>query len=442
MTHHLYNLLLTLLLILLIPYFLLRSLVQRDFRKGLAERMGFLPNLSGERPIWVHAASVGEVFCSVPLLKRIKREFPSREIVLTTMTPTGNQAAKRHVLEADHVFLLPMDHPFTIQRAIRRVEPSLLLIAETELWPNLLFFFGKKGIPIILFNGRISRNSFRRYLRFKFFFRECLKPISLFLMQTEEDCTRIIEIGAPSEKTAVMGNLKFDQTFPPVTQEEVVEMGKSLGLRGEENVLIAGSTHTGEEEILLSLYKELRGGDPDLVLILAPRHLNRLDEVEKLLKREEILYMRKTSLSFAKGRSNQGERSPQVILLDTMGELMRLYSLGTLIFIGGSLVPVGGHNPLEPLFFSRCVLFGPHMFNFSEIARSLTEAGGAIQVEGRKDFSYHVKRLLSDERARNEVGERGHQFLERHRGAADRIFRKIRPFIEESSKLKGQSSKG
>jgi len=252
----------------------------------------------------------------------------------------------------------------------------------------------------------------------------------------------MIAIGAPSEKAAVAGNLKFDQTFPPVTQEEVAEMAKSLGFRGGETVLIAGSTHSGEEEILLSLHKELRGFDPDLVLILAPRHLNRLDEIEKLLKREEVLYMKKSSLSIDKGRSIRQGRPPQVILLDTLGELMRLYSLGTLAFIGGSLVPVGGHNPLEPLFFKRCVLFGPHMFNFSEIARSLIEAGGAIQIEGREGLSYHVKRLLSDEGARKEVGERGYQLIERHRGSTDRMFGEIRPFIEESSKVKVRSSKG
>jgi len=284
-------------------------------------------------------------------------------------------------------------------------------------------------------------------------------------MQTEEDRNRMIEIGAAIDKTRVVGNIKFDQPFPSFTslesptinggddinktsiphrkggvkapsfltgftQEASAEMARSLHLRGKETLLIAGSTHSGEEEILLSLLKDLRKIDSHLVLILAPRHLERLEEVERILKKESISWTRKTSLSVDQDRSS-GERKelPEVILLDTMGELMNLYSLGTLVFIGGSLVPIGGHNPIEPLFFKKCVLFGPHMFHFLEISRHLIEAGGAIQVGGKEDLAFHLKRLLSDERARKEVGEKGYQFLQKHRGATERIFEEIRPFL-------------
>jgi 3-deoxy-D-manno-octulosonic-acid transferase len=388
------------------------------------------------------------------------------------MTPTGNEAAKTYIPEADRVLFFPMDHPIAIQRAMERIQPSLLLIAETELWPNLLRSCGTKGIPIVLFNGRISEKSFRRYLFFKFFFKDCLKYVSLFLMQTEEDRNRIIEIGATMDKTRVVGNLKFDQTFPTFTplesptinggddinktsiphrkggvktpsfltgftQEALAEMSTSLNLQGEETLLIAGSTHPGEEEILLSLLKDLRKIDPHLVLILAPRHLERLEEVERILKRESISWTRKTSLSKDQDRPD-GERKelPEVILLDTMGELMNLYSLGTLVFIGGSLVPVGGHNPLEPLFFKKCVLFGPHMFHFLEISSHLIEAGGAIQVRGKEDLAFQLKRLLSDERARKEVGEKGYQFLQKHRGATEKMFEEIKPFLTRMQNFK------
>lgn len=429
--HGLYNLLLTLFLILSAPYFFLRSLLQKRLRKGLFQRMGFFPSLSFIRPIWVHAASVGEVFCSIPLLRGIKRDFPGFKIVLTTMTRTGNEAAKNSIREADHLLLLPIDHPLFIGRMIKKIQPSLLLIAETELWPNLLWSCGKKGIPIILFNGRISQRSFQRYLFAKSFFRDCLKFISLFLMQTEEDRTRIIKIGAPLERTRVMGNLKFDQPFPSFSREKMTEMANSLGLE-KKTILIAGSTHSGEEEILLRLFKNLRRNDRHLVLILAPRHLERLEEVERILEKESIPWIRRTSLSIDRERSDQKLReSPEVILLDTMGELMNLYSLGTLVFVGGSLVPVGGHNPLEPLFFKKCVLFGPYMFNFLEISSRLIEAGGAIQVEGREGLSFHLKRLFSDEGARKEVGEKGYQFLERHRGATERMFEEIRPYLKD-----------
>jgi 3-deoxy-D-manno-octulosonic-acid transferase len=432
MIYLLYNIFFTFFLIFAAPYFLLRALIDGRFRRELTQRIGFLPDLPFKRPIWVHAASVGEVFCSIPLLKRIKGEFPHCEIVLTTMTQTGNEAAKIYIPEADAVLFFPMDHPLTIQRAMERIQPNLFLIAETELWPNLLRSCGKKGIPIVLFNGRISEKSFRRYLFFKFFFKDCLKYVSLFLMQTEEDRSRIIEIGATIDKTRVVGNLKLDQPFPSFTQDTLAEMAKSLNLRGKETIFIAGSTHSGEEEVLLSLLKDLRKIDPHLVFILAPRHLERLEEVEHILKRESILWTRKTSLSMDQDRFEGAQKElPEVILLDTMGELMNLYSLGTLVFIGGSLVPVGGHNPIEPLFFKKCVLFGPHMFHFLEISHHLIEAGGAIQVGGKEDLAFHLKRLLSDERARKEVGEKGYQFLQKHRGATEKMFEEIRPFLKD-----------
>jgi len=427
MIYFLYNILLTILLLLSTPYFLLRSLISKRFRKALPQRLGFFHSPSFKKPIWVHAASVGEVFCAIPLLKRIKTELRHSKVVLTTMTSTGNETAKFHVSEADQILFVPIDHPLIIRRTIRKIQPGLLLIAETELWPNLLRSFGKRGIPVVLFNGRISQKSFRRYLFFKFFFKECLKYISLFLMQTEEDQERIVGIGVESQKTKVVGNLKFDQAFPSITQEASCKMAEVLGFHGEEKILIAGSTHSGEEKILVSLYKELKKTDPRLLLILAPRHLERLEEVESILRREAISWLRKTSLSTHPRRSDQ--ESPEVILLDTMGELMGLYSLGTLVFVGGSLVRIGGHNPLEPLFFRKCVLFGPHMFNFLEISKRLTEAGGAIQVSGKEELFSQLSRLLFDQRAREGVGEKGYQFLQKHQGATERMFEEIRPFL-------------
>ena len=430
-----YNILFTFLLLFSAPYFLLRGLVQKEFRKALPQRMGFFQDLSFKRPIWVHAASVGEVFCSIPLIKKIKKEFPHLKIVLTTMTFTGNEIAKTPPLEADQVLFVPIDHPLFIRRAIEKIQPCLLLIAETEFWPNLLRSCGKKGIPIVLFNGRISPKSFRRYLFFKFFFKECLKYISLFLMQTEEDRTRIVEIGGTSQKAKAVGNLKFDQTFPSFTQEVITEMAKTLGLHGEEKILIAGSTHSGEEEVLIPLYKELKKSNPHLVLILAPRHLERLEEVERVLKKESLSWLRKTTLS-SSGTGGSVQKHSEVILLDTMGELLGLYNLGTLVFVGGSLVPIGGHNPLEPLFFRKCVLFGPHMFNFKEISNRLIETGGAIQVSKKEELFPQLKRLLFDEGARQEVGEKGYQFLLNHQGATERMVEEIRPFL-----CKMQSSK-
>ncbi len=422
-----YNILLTFLLLLASPYFLFRSLVRKRFREALPQRMGFFKNLPFQAPVWIHAASVGEVFCSVPVLKRMRKEFSQIKFVITTMTSTGNETAKTHLPEADQILFVPVDHPLIVRRAIKKIQPGMLLVAETELWPNLLRLCGKKGVPIVLFNGRISQKSFKRYLLFKFFFTECLKYISLFLMQTEEDGIRIVKIGADPKKTRVVGNLKFDQTFSNFTQGAMGKMAKALGLRGNEKILIAGSTHSGEEEILVGLYKELKKIEPHLVLILAPRHLERLEEVEKILTRESVPWLRKSSLSKDTGWVHQGPHD--VILLDTMGELMSLYGLGTLVFVGGSLVRVGGHNPLEPLFLKKCTFFGPHMFHFAEISRSLIEAGGAVQVSGKEELSSQLRRFLQDELAREQVGEKGYQFLRKHQGATERMFEEIRPYL-------------
>jgi len=349
------------------------------------------------------------------------------------MTRTGNETARKQIPEADGVFFLPLDHPLILRRALDRIRPSLLLIAETELWPNLLRSCGRKGIPIALFNGRISDTSFPRYSRLKFFFKNYLKYISLFLMQTEKDRLRIAEIGAPPARTRVTGNIKYDQTPPSSCEDIAPLMAKALGLRAGETIFIAGSTRPGEEEILLTIFRDLRKTVPHLMLLLAPRHLNRLEEVERIIRKEQIRWIRRTSLPIQPSQLTERPAGmPEVILLDTLGELTKLYSLGTLVFIGGSLVPLGGQNPLEPLFFKKCVLFGPHMSNFAEIARLLTEAKGAIQVRDREDLANQIRYLLENEVARKEVGEKGYELLQKHRGATERIFEAIRPFLSET----------
>lgn len=424
MIHFLYNAVLTIFLIFHIPCLFIQTLLGKKPQQLLKERLGGLPNLSLKHPVWIHAASVGEVLCCLPLLKRIRKEIPGAEIVLTTMTTMGNETAKKLASEANWILFFPVDHPLIIRRTLQNISPRLLLIAETELWPNLLRLCGKKKIPVVLFNGRISEKSIRGYLLLKPFFKRCLYHISFFLMQTEEDRNRIIEIGAPPDRTMVTGNIKFDQAPPASGADPTTDLLTSLGLHGNESILIAGSTHLGEEEILVRIFKNLKESHPHLIFILAPRHLARLDEVERILRNEGLPWKRRSSL-FQQGQ----EEASGVILLDTMGELMRLYSLGTIVFIGGSLVSIGGHNPLEPLFFKKCVLFGPYMFNFLEISRRLIAEGGAILVKDSEELSFQLKKLLSDEKTRNEAGEKGFRFLQKHRGATERIFQKIKPFL-------------
>ncbi len=425
----LYDAVFTLFLIFYLPYSLLKALFRKSPRDLLAHRFGQIPHGQTKRPVWIHASSVGEVICSIPLFKKIKENFPEAPLVISTMTQTGNTTAKALMPDANGVLFFPFDHPLIVSRALKRMMPRLLLIAETELWPNVLLQCGRRKIPILLFNGRISDKSSKGYLLLQSIFMKCLRAVSLFLMQTEEDRGRIIKIGAPPDRAKVMGNMKFDQTFQPVSVQEREAMARSLRLNEKKPLFIAGSTHSGEETVLLKFYKDLRALAPDLRLILAPRHLDRLEEVEQILRENGVPWVRRTASPF-KGDSMERESLPPVVLLDTMGELMRLYSLATLVFIGGTLVPIGGHNPLEPLAFKRCVLFGPYMFHFSEIAKKLIEEDAAIQVQGEEELFAHLGRLLTDEKARTEMGEKGYQFLLRHRGATERVFQEIRPFLD------------
>jgi 3-deoxy-D-manno-octulosonic-acid transferase len=357
------------------------------------------------------------------------------------MTATGNEMAKKSLPQAEAVLFFPLDQSLLLGRMIKKIKPGLLLIAETELWPNLFRVCGKKNIPLLLFNGRISDRSFPNYLFFRFFFRACLKYVSLFLMQTEKDRQRIIKIGASRERTRVVGNIKFDQEVSAISLEERTALAQSLYLKGEEKIIIGGSTHSGEEEILCSLFKGLKETCSNLLLILAPRHLNRLEEVEGILNRMGLSWMKRTSFLPGQSSSNRKRERPEVILLDTMGELVKFYSLGTLIFIGGSLVPVGGHNPIEPLFYRKCVFFGPHMFNFLEISSLLVDTGGAIQVRGKEELASQWKDLLSDEKRCEEFGERGYQFLLRHRGATERMMKEIRPFLVQMRNAVGTTAR-
>lgn len=420
---YLYNLIFTLFLLFYIPYLFLKSLFQKSLRELLMERLALYPPLTLSRPIWIHAASMGEVLCSLPLIREMKEEFYSFKIVLTTMTQAGKETAQKNLPGVDRILYFPFDHPLILKRAFRSFSPSLLLIAETELWPNLLRFCGKKEIPVFLFNGRISRKSFGKYRFLKSLFKIPFRSVSLFLMQTEEDRRRIMEMGVPVEKTRVTGNLKFDQTVSSPDQKKESPDEGLLFLRAIP-LWIAGSTHPGEEEILLRLFKRLKESHPSLCLLLAPRHLNRLEEVERVLKKEDLSWAKKTAL-----QTKEGEGKKEVILLDTLGELKTLYQYGTIVFIGGSLVPVGGHNPLEPLFFKKCVLFGPHMFNFMEISRHLVDLGGAVQVKDEEELAVRLDELLRDERRRREVGERGYQFVQMHRGATERTISEIRAYL-------------
>ena len=396
---------------------------------GLSQKLGFLPphlllKLSGSRPVWIHAVSVGEVTSTIPLIQEIKKRYPSQKIILSTVTVTGNYTATIRVREVDAVIYFPLDYPFIVKKVIRQIKPKLFIILETELWPNILRELKRNNIPSVVVSGRISNRSYHKYRWGRFFFTKVLDNIHLFCMQTEVDSKRIINIGADKDRVTTVGNLKFDQCVPTITTEEKENLYNMLSLKEGQTIFIAGSTHKGEENIVLEVFKNLKKTYEDLILILAPRHPERFDEVADLISHQKLRSIKKTKIKVAQ-KSNHHD----IILLDTIGELSKLYSIGTIIFVGGSLVSTGGHNVLEPVAYKKAVIFGPHMDNFSEISRCLRESGGGFQVNNQEEFLSQTEMLLQNDVDRDKLGEKAFEVIAHNQGAINKSMEVIERFL-------------
>ena len=415
--HLLYSLLLGATLALLSPYFLLRGLRQNKYLHSLGARLGRVPEAlrqPARGALWVHAVSLGEALAVAPLLKELRARFPGRKIFVSTTTRTGQEmAAKR--LGADGTFYFPLDFAFACRRALAAIQPALVVIAETEIWPNFLREAKRAGARVVFVNGRISDRSLRGYRRWRFFVRRALSYADFFLMQTGEDARRLRELGAPPARVAVGGNLKFDLPEPerPAFLAELERAVQGAPL------VVAGSTMKGEEELLLDALLvscEVKGPRP--VLVLAPRHPERFEAVAQLLDARGLRVVRRSAWR------TDGQR-PDVVLLDTLGELAGAYAAATVAFVGGSLVPHGGHNPIEPALWAKAVLFGPSMENFRSIARALVEAHGAFQVKSPQALGILLATLLNDPEACQRAGAAARAVVERERGASVRCAERI-----------------
>lgn len=406
----LYNLILLLSLLLLSPIILFKLIFDERYITGFSERLGNIPDtvigaIEGQRPIWFHAASVGEVIASQRLLDGIRKRWPDRRLLVSTFTPTGNKAAKER-LKADGVIFLPLDFTWSVNRAVKKINPSVLVLMETELWPNLIRKAGKTGVPVVVVNGRISDRSYGKYWLISPLLKRVFVHITRFLMQSEGDAGRIITLGAEPSRVTVTGNIKFDMKF---RNSNIHFMEKWGG-----PVFIAGSTHKGEDSLLLDIFKDLKNKYPALKLVLAPRHLERIKEVEVILAEKGLQYIR---------RSNLSEKIEMpVLLLDTLGELASLYKYGDVIFIGGSLVPVGGHNLLEAALSGRPVLFGPNMENFREAARVLAESGGGVKVTDEEELKTWLDKLLSDRGLCDSMGDKAREAVLKNQGATEKTL--------------------
>jgi 3-deoxy-D-manno-octulosonic-acid transferase len=365
---------------------------------------------------------VGEVTAAIPLVKEIKQQFPDFPIVLSTSTATGNHTARQYSNLIDHLIFFPYDYLFIVRRFINRIQPRLFIVLETELWPNFLRELARQSIPAVMVSGRISPRSFRNYQLLKFLFKKVLGHITCFCMQSPADAERIIAIGADSSRVQVAGNIKFDLPIPQMSGAGQKELYQTLHLQQGQKLFIAGSTHQGEEEIVLEVFQKLQEVQPDRMLLIAPRHPGRFDEVEALIRTKGMRFCRRTAMPHS---------AADVILLDTIGELAKLYSMGTVIFIGGSLVPVGGHNVLEPAAYKKPVLFGPHMDNFSAIAKTLIEHNGAIQVQDGTELGIQAARLLDDAQLQEAMGKNAFQAVAENTGALQKSMDVIKKLVEQ-----------
>ena len=359
---------------------------------------------------WLHAVSVGEALTAAPLVDGLRARWPALAIVMTTVTPTGASVVGQRLGDRVAHRYFPLDLPRPVARALDAVQPRFFIAMETELWPNFLRALARRGVPAMVANGRISDRSFHRYRRVRPFMRRVLQSIAVFAMQSEEDARRIVELGAPAARVTVTGSLKSDVPAPaPGAADRWTTL---LGLGPEEALWVAGSTHRGEETPVLEAYLTARAKHPALALLIAPRHPERVGEVEALVAARGLASVRRSTLTGAR-------RDNSVVVLDTVGELADLYGAAALAFVGGSLVDTGGHNMLEPAVRGRAVLFGPHTSNFRESAQLLLDAGGALRVADGADLAKAVGALAADPARRAAMGQAGARAVAARRGALE-----------------------
>ncbi|MBI4165716.1 MAG: 3-deoxy-D-manno-octulosonic acid transferase [Acidobacteria bacterium] len=419
-----YSFLFTLGVLLTAPYYLWRLRGNIASAADWRERFGFLPRAfqqSARGAIWIHAVSVGETMAVASLVREIQQRHPGRKIFLSHVTVAGRKAGESRLPDIDGRFLLPLDWASSMRRAFRRIRPELLVVVETELWPNLLRVAREAGARVVVVNGRISDRSFPRYRWIRFFFHSVLGNVDWICAQSNVDAERFHSLGAARGRIVVTGNLKFDAR-PPELGEFAQRLARALATSDRRPLLVAASTMPGEEGLLIPVWHQVRARNPRAMLILAPRHPARFEEVASLLEERRSGFVRRTRLA-AEGQTlaSQLERA-EILLLDTIGELAGIFELADAVFMGGSLVPTGGHNVLEPAYWAKPILFGPHMHNFRDIAQLLLNQNAAIQVQDAASLSAKLDALFSHPERRNQLGAAARKVLDDQRGATVRVL--------------------
>ncbi|MGE5308091.1 MAG: 3-deoxy-D-manno-octulosonic acid transferase [Deltaproteobacteria bacterium] len=415
----LYDILFVLFAIAYLPVLLVRGKMHR----GFGTRFGLLPEGQRfERPLWVHAVSVGEAASVRHLIDELRLDFPGRKFVISTITTTGNTIAASIAGKGDFVTYLPLDFGPIVNRTLDRVNPCALIIVETELWPNLICSAARRGIPVFVVNGRVSDRSFPRYRLIKPLLAPVLNRITLFCVQTEQDGRKLAELGLKPERIRVTGNMKFDIKVRDYDElkKDYRDYRQSFGIGSREKLWIAASTHQGEERIVLETFRSLRERSPHLRLLVAPRHPERSGEVAEQVREAGFTPVRISELSAAHGTTGNERTGNEVFLLDTVGKLMYFYAIADIVFVGGSLVPTGGHNILEPASLGKPVLFGPHTFNFKDIVALFLSHNAALRVDDGAALTREISALLADQARAGALGAAARGLITGNQGATVR----------------------
>jgi 3-deoxy-D-manno-octulosonic-acid transferase len=398
------------------PYFVYQALRANKYVGSFGQRLGYLPvafNVDGDESIWVHAVSVGEVLTARPLIRDLKRLYPRLRLFLSTTTLTGQQLARRSVRDVDAVFYFPFDWMFAARRTLNLVRPRLFVMMETEIWPNLLRECRRRGVKTVVVNGRMSSRSYRRYRVIRPLFRRVLADIDHFCVQSEDTARRLVDLGADAARVTVTGSLKFD-SLDVAARGGPARVLRFFRIPPHRSVIVAGSTLRGEEEVVIGAFNRVRAAGSNALLIIAPRHPERFAEVDRLCRHEGLSTARRTEMAI------DAEPRSDAVILDTIGELAQVYQIATAVFVGGSLVPAGGHNILEPAVYGKPIVFGPHMENFTEIADAFVRNGAAVQVRSERDLGDAILGLMTDPVRRARLGAAARALVEANRGAREK----------------------
>lgn len=442
----LYSLLTAAGMLLLSPYFLIRGLIDGKYLGHVRERLGWglPPELRsakreepGEGPIWIHAVSVGEVLAAQPLALQLKQRYRRRRLIVSTTTATGQKLARERMNFADAVFYFPLDWKGPVRRALKSVRPAIVIVMETEIWPNFLRECRRSDVPVIFVNGRLSERSFRGFQRaisfsgglLRGFLKRILSDATLFLMQSDHDASRLLELGAEADRVFVTGNLKYDLSDPP---ESLLStwLAREFSESERHPVLIAGSVLADEEDQVLRAFAEVERQYPRAVLVLAPRKPERFDAAARIVGAARRELVRRSGITMNGTRSSILAQPGSVFLLDSVGELAGIYRLANAVFVGGSLVPGGGHNILEPAAFSKVPVYGPSMENFREMSAKFLGAGAGVQVSSAEELGEAWIGLLKNDVRASRMGVAARNLVEQNRGATARVLARIEQVMD------------